>query len=138
MAVHSSDSYMTGYAELAAYISVDPDLQIYRRFTRLCARNLLHMQSELSRLEAWFDNFDNEERLRLNTAGLDNGQISILQRNMNWTSFMSAAEAGQAEDATDEQMRQAMKLVKVKALQSLMETYRKLVAHRHQAVTVHR
>jgi hypothetical protein len=43
-----------GYPAVAAWIARDPDNEtfIYRKFDRLAARNLLHMQSELIALEA--------------------------------------------------------------------------------------
>ena len=55
--------YVKGYPSLAAFIASDTDksTHIYRRFDRLCARNLLYLQAELSKLEARQDKFDAEE-----------------------------------------------------------------------------
>ena len=52
--------YVKGYPSLAAFIASDADrsTQIYRRFDRLAARNLLYLQSELAELEARQDSLD--------------------------------------------------------------------------------
>ena len=52
--------YSKGFASLAAFIAADPgkSTTIYRRFDRLSARNLLHLQSELIELEAQQDALD--------------------------------------------------------------------------------
>lgn len=52
--------YIKGYPSLAAFIASDSynSTAIYRRFTRLSARNLLHLQSELMELEARQDALD--------------------------------------------------------------------------------
>jgi hypothetical protein len=122
MAVPTSTSYMQGHAELAAYMSLDSDLQIYRRFSRLGARNLLHLQSELSELEEWFDNFDETERRRADSAADDDERVTVLQRNKHWTSFLSSTGEGDAK--TEEQKRQAQKLSQIRRLQDLMDKYR--------------
>ena len=53
-----------GYPSLAAFIASDTDKStyIYRRFDRICARNLLYLQAELSELEALQIQLDAEER----------------------------------------------------------------------------
>ena len=55
--------YAKGYPSLAAFIASDKEksTQIYRRFTRLGARNLLYLQDELAELEARLDEFDYED-----------------------------------------------------------------------------
>ena len=55
--------YVKGYPSLAAFIAsdVDKSTYIYRRFDRLCARNLLYLQDELAELEARQDKLDEEE-----------------------------------------------------------------------------
>ncbi|KAL8933387.1 MAG: hypothetical protein Q9211_005810 [Gyalolechia sp. 1 TL-2023] len=55
--------YIKGYPSLAAFIASDSynSTAIYRRFTRLSARNLLHLQSDLMELEARQDALDTED-----------------------------------------------------------------------------
>ena len=55
--------YVKGYPSLAAFIASDPDksTHIYRRFDRLCARNLLCLQAELAELEAQQDRLDADD-----------------------------------------------------------------------------
>lgn len=54
---------MKGYAALATFIASDKDksTQIYRRFDRLAARNLLYLQSEVAELERLQDELDRED-----------------------------------------------------------------------------
>lgn len=58
-----SKNYIKGYSSLAAFIASDSynSTAIYRRFTRLSARNLLHLQSDLMELEARQDVLDEED-----------------------------------------------------------------------------
>lgn len=55
-------TYIKGYPSLAAFIASDTyhSTAIYRRFARLSARNLLHLQSDLTELEARQDALDRE------------------------------------------------------------------------------
>ncbi|KAK3313385.1 hypothetical protein B0H66DRAFT_606649 [Apodospora peruviana] len=116
--------YLEGHADFAAYISIDPDLQIYRRFARLAARNILHLQSELATLEAWLDDFDREEADELWRASQDE-KMNIWLRNRNWATFVGLAHAGgnQNSSASDEEKRQAAKLQKVERLKVVMAEY---------------
>lgn len=115
--------YLDGHAEFAAYVSIDPDLQIYRRFTRLSARNLLHLQSELAMLEAWFDEFDQEDVQNLSHASQPE-KMDIWLRNRNWETFALMAKAGQRSEASEEEKRQAKKLEMVERLKTAMAEYR--------------
>jgi hypothetical protein len=56
-------NYVNGYASLASFIASDADrgTAIFRRFDRLSARNLLHLQSELEELQELQDQFDKED-----------------------------------------------------------------------------
>ncbi|KAF2182350.1 hypothetical protein K469DRAFT_586666 [Zopfia rhizophila CBS 207.26] len=76
--------YLPGYPSLAAFIASDRDqtAAIYRRYNRLAARNLLHLQSELAELEAEQDRLDEEERL---------GDNASKQFSRNWPDFCCAA-----------------------------------------------
>ncbi|PGH23556.1 hypothetical protein AJ80_02336 [Polytolypa hystricis UAMH7299] len=53
-----------GYPALASWISSDPDDEgfIFRRFSRLSARNLLNLQSQLISIEKQLDDLDSEGR----------------------------------------------------------------------------
>ncbi|OJJ46802.1 hypothetical protein ASPZODRAFT_2031448 [Penicilliopsis zonata CBS 506.65] len=53
-----------GYPALSAWMSTDPDDEgfIFRRFSRLSARNLLHLQSQVLSLEHQLDELDQESR----------------------------------------------------------------------------
>ncbi|KAF8253786.1 hypothetical protein K440DRAFT_618263 [Wilcoxina mikolae CBS 423.85] len=53
----TNQSYPNGYGKFADLISRDPELSIYRQFSRLSAQNLLYLQSELRALEDDFDRF---------------------------------------------------------------------------------
>jgi hypothetical protein len=53
-----------GYPALATWMARDPDGEayIFRKFTRLSARNLLHLQSQLTELEHEIDTLDEAAR----------------------------------------------------------------------------
>lgn len=52
---------LEGFPTLADFISQDNDAEIYRRFNRLGARNLLHLQSVVARLEKKLNDLDRED-----------------------------------------------------------------------------
>lgn len=124
-ATQPAKEYLDGHADFAAYMSIDPDLQIYRRFARLSARNLLHLQSELSMLEAWFDEFDQEDAQSLGNASQPE-KMDIWLRNRNWETFLLMAKAGAGSAASEEEKRQAKKLEMVERLKATMAEYRNL------------
>src|SRR5271156_3489251 len=97
MTILSAREYPEGHADFSAYIAIDPDLEIFRRFTKLSARNLLYLQSELASLEAWFDDFDREDEQKLLHASQDE-KMDISLRNRNWESFFVMAEADSPVD----------------------------------------
>jgi len=115
--------YLPGYAEFAAYIAVDPDVHIYRRFDRIIARNLLYLQSELATLEKWFDDCDERERLRHETGSTEE-QNRIARRNKNWYRFIELAKAGDDQDASEEAQREAEKMRKIRELRIVAADYR--------------
>jgi hypothetical protein len=53
---------LDGYPALAAWMARDPDYEtlVFRRFSRLSARNLLHLQSQLISLEVKLDEYDRD------------------------------------------------------------------------------
>jgi hypothetical protein len=72
--------YLIGYPSLAEFIASDPDQTsaIFKRFRRLAARNLLHLQSELAELQAKQDNLDELQRHEKGTTK---------QYSRNWPEF---------------------------------------------------
>jgi hypothetical protein len=74
-----------GFAAVSAFIARDPDHETYvfRKFKRLTARTLLHLQSELVDLEYQLDELDHEA---------ENSKDKDLRRSMrNWEVFKSNA-----------------------------------------------
>ena len=57
-----------GYPALASWIAEDPDHStfIFRKFSRLSARNLLHLQAQVYELEKQLDDLDRETTLSQN------------------------------------------------------------------------
>lgn len=75
-----------GYPALASWIGEDPDQAtfIFRKFTRLSARNLLHLQAQVYELEKQLDDLDKETAL---------GQDVILKMSARqWESFAKYSE----------------------------------------------
>ncbi len=115
--------YLPGHTELAAYISIDPDFQIYRKFTSLTTRNILYLQSELTSLQQWFEDFDKIEREQLDSASFDE-KMDIRYCNQNWNAFMHQAERGTQADPSDADRRQATKLSQISRLRKITAEYR--------------
>lgn len=59
----------TGYEKLGSLIGRYPPLSIYRKFGALAAENLLHMQAELSHLEAEMRLIKEQDRQDSGKAG---------------------------------------------------------------------
>jgi hypothetical protein len=76
--------FLSGYPSLAAFIASDHDqtTAIFKRFNRLAARHLLHLQSQLAELQAEQDALDREDAL---------GAPSVKQYSRNWAEFTRAA-----------------------------------------------
>lgn len=74
-----------GYPALASWIGRDPDGEtlVFRRFRRLSARNILHLQSQLIQLEQEIDDLDEKAR---KSVDLDSRQA--LRR---WETFTQLA-----------------------------------------------
>jgi hypothetical protein len=120
----SPKEYLPGYAELAAYISIDPDFQIYRRFDRLSARNLLYLQSEMAELEEWFDQRDIDELGRGEKAS-EREKVQITCRNQSWNISVALAKAGGEPGASEEEKREAEKMDKIRKLRVITAEYRR-------------
>jgi hypothetical protein len=74
-------NYVNGYASLASFIASDADRStaIYRRFDRLSARNLLHLQSELEELQELQDQFDKEDSRGTTSAKAGIRNLTLLK-----------------------------------------------------------
>lgn len=92
--------YLRGFPDFSAYVASDPDLEIYRRFNRLSARNILYLQSELLSLEAQLERFDAEDETRIKQASNIGEKMDIWQPNMDWDTFVRRARAGTLPEAT--------------------------------------
>ncbi|KAF2113986.1 hypothetical protein BDV96DRAFT_495249 [Lophiotrema nucula] len=101
--------YLTGYPSLAAFIASDRDQTsaIFKRFKRLGARNLLHLQSELAELEARQDELDDEARR--------SQDLFTKQCLRNWPEFCLAA-------SSDERQRERKELAE--AIKATLRDYR--------------
>ncbi|PVH93843.1 hypothetical protein DM02DRAFT_603402 [Periconia macrospinosa] len=75
-----------GYPALAAWIARDPDGEafVFRKFDRLAARNILHLQSRLIALENDIDQLDEEARRT--------GDSETKQSLRRWETLMKHAE----------------------------------------------
>jgi hypothetical protein len=85
-----SGKYISGYPSLAAFIAGDRDKStlIFKRFDRLAARNLLHLQSVLARLQAKLDDMDIEDA----TEGESSEIMKNKQCLRSWDALVLAAE----------------------------------------------
>jgi len=74
-------NYVNDYASLASFIASDADRSsaIYRRFDRLSARSLLHLQSELEELQELQDQFDKEDSRGTTSAKAGIRNLTLLK-----------------------------------------------------------
>ena len=78
---------MTGYDKLASLIGRYPSLAIYRRFSTLSAKVLLHMQAELVHLE-------NELRI---ITGRNSTNAEKARFDVSWEALNEASSEGAAD-----------------------------------------
>ncbi|KAK5126363.1 hypothetical protein LTR85_010599 [Meristemomyces frigidus] len=72
------DEYAPGFAKIAAFMSMDREGGMYRRFRELSAKSLLYMQSELASLEADLLRMDrNEMKSEDVRERMDNEQVAM-------------------------------------------------------------
>jgi trehalose/maltose hydrolase-like predicted phosphorylase len=85
-----------GYPALATWISRNPDHDtfIFRRFDRLAARNLLHLESQVAALEYSLDQLDQSAIDRAKT----NNDVDIRRSLGNWELFAERAKDSKAPD----------------------------------------
>ena len=117
---------LTGYPSFSALISSDPDLQIYRRFDRLSARNILYLQSELLEAERRLDEFDAVDQ----TDAAFYGDLDVMLSIRCWESFARKAKAGNARE------RERMELIR--RTRELVKEYRESPLPRPHQSTVYR
>ncbi|KAF2117279.1 hypothetical protein BDV96DRAFT_23373 [Lophiotrema nucula] len=81
---------LQGYPSFAEFLASDRDRStvVFRRFDRLSARNLLHLQSELCELEAQQDALDDQDR---------NGSTENKQFARNWEEARKHSTGSQKE-----------------------------------------
>ncbi|KAJ5511767.1 hypothetical protein N7453_003870 [Penicillium expansum] len=98
-----------GYPALAGWIGRDPDGEtlVFRRFRKLSARNLLHLQSQLIQLEQEIDELDDEARRSPN--------LDARQASRRWETLTQLAA-----DPTRPEMK---RLKKVAELSAMMKEY---------------
>ncbi|KAF2204293.1 hypothetical protein GQ43DRAFT_388278 [Delitschia confertaspora ATCC 74209] len=84
--------YLEGFPSLSALLSSDPDLQVYRRFNRLTARNLLYLQAEILDLETRLKEFDTED---LEVVSSEESEwMEVKLSSQCWEVFRERAEDG--------------------------------------------
>src|ERR1700761_6551067 len=76
-----------GFPAVAAFIARDPahETYVFRKFKRLTARTLLHLQSELVDLEHRLDRLDEE--------AAKSSDIQLRRSMRNWEAFKTNAES---------------------------------------------
>lgn len=69
------DNFPRGFPQLAAFVNSDDTFANFRRFGRLSARILLHIQNDLNDLEQKLDNLDKQDdqddTMRLRLGGFE-------------------------------------------------------------------
>jgi hypothetical protein len=101
------ESYAAGFPDFAAYIASDAELAIYRRFSRLSARNLLYLQSELLELERAVDGFDTEDLQEQRGPDIDEARIP-----RRWEEFVEMSEKREKEKERMRIVREVRRLMK--------------------------
>jgi hypothetical protein len=97
-----------GYPALASWIARDPDNEtlIFRRFDRLAARNILHLQAQLIALEHEIDELDEVART--------SADFEARQSSRRWETLMKHAAA--PEDANRPEKKRVEKLTELNIL----------------------
>lgn len=98
-----------GYPALATWISRDPDSEtfVFRKFRRLAARNILHLQCKLIALEKEIDDIDEEAR--------QSSDLEARQASRRYETLISYSE----DDSRPEKKR----LEKLREVKILLEEY---------------
>lgn len=98
-----------GYPALAAWIARDPDNEafVFRKFGRLGARNILHLQSQLIAIEHEIDQLDEEARR--------SHDLDVRQSSRRWETLI--------EHAGDANRPEHRRVKKLNELQALLREY---------------
>lgn len=83
----------SGYCELSSMMGAHPEVAVFRRFESLSARNILHMQAELTSLEL------NLKRCVKTDIDSGNRDLNIYDRD-----WQTLSESAQAVDGNPEQL----------------------------------
>ena len=94
---------LDGFPTLAQFIAGDHDRTtlVFKRFSKLAARNLLYLQGELAHLQAQQDAFDSEDKSLEDDA-------DVVACAKNWELFEANAQADHGEPG---RLRKRMELV---------------------------
>lgn len=117
------NEFLEGHSDFAAYIATDTELEIYRRFRRLSARNILYLQSELASLEVKIDEYDMEEQRQL-LNGSDAEKMDIWQCNRDWETFARRAKIGGSSTSSAYDNRQKLRFEAIMKLRQVTADYR--------------
>jgi hypothetical protein len=98
-----------GYPALSSWIARDPDSEtfIFRRFSRLAARNILHIQAQLFALEHEIDQLDEESR--------NSDDLEARQSLRRWETLM--------EHARDTKRTESKLIQKLDQFKTLLKEY---------------
>jgi hypothetical protein len=98
-----------GYPALAAWIARDPDNEtfVFRKFGRLAARNILHLQSQIIAIERDVDQLDEEARR--------SSDLEARQSSRRWETLM--------EHAADKNRPEWKRVEKLNELRALLKEY---------------
>ncbi|KAI9686991.1 MAG: hypothetical protein M1822_002744 [Bathelium mastoideum] len=120
---HELSYLRAGYPSLAAWIARDPDHEafVFRRFDRLAARNLLHLQSRLITVELEIDQLDEEARL--------NSDYEARQSSRRWETLVRRAEEGKELEKK--------RLAKGEELEARIREYHDALLRQAQVVELH-
>ncbi|KAF4552502.1 Hypothetical protein D9617_10g074840 [Elsinoe fawcettii] len=108
-----------GFDEFSRSMTLSDELVLVRRFDRLSARHILHLQDQLVSRQHGIDEIDDEERLELESKPRSE-QMKIRQANLDSGSFVRAAnEPGNT--------KLNLKMKKMKQLEGLLNRYYKAI-----------
>jgi hypothetical protein len=96
---HHHASRLDGIPALAAFISEDTDAAIFRKFSRLGARNLLHLQSRLNELESMLEQIDEEDVEAAKSNHFIRDAAKAYDTIRDWASQHHDGPVGPNEDA---------------------------------------
>lgn len=102
-----------GYPALASWIARNPDYDtfVFRRFDKLSARNLLHLESQIAQLEWELDSCDQEAMWK------SRNDVGTGHAIRNWEVF--------SESAKDSNLLEHRQMVLVSEISAKLKEYRK-------------